>query len=80
MGDMKLSAKHTVHAQPEGYQEPHNEGSRAHPALAHRWDLNWIFQVCVLPVILLGQPPHMKKKKNDIKNKNLIVVYLARTY
>ena len=40
MGDMKLSAKHTLHAQPEGYQKPHNEGSRAHPALAHRWDLN----------------------------------------
>ena len=39
--DMELSAKHTLHVQPEGYQEPHNEGLQAHPALGHRWDLNW---------------------------------------
>ena len=38
---MKLSVKHTLHVQSEGYQEPHNEGLQAHPALAHRWDLNW---------------------------------------
>ena len=37
---MKLSAKHTLHVQPEGYQKPHNEGPQAHPALFHRWDLN----------------------------------------
>ena len=40
MGDMKLSAKHTLHVQPEGYQERHNAGLQAHPALAHRWDWN----------------------------------------
>ena len=36
MGNVKLSGKHTLHAQPEGYQEPHNEGPRARPVLAHR--------------------------------------------
>ena len=40
MGDMKLSAKHTLHVQPEGYQGRHNAGLQAHPALAHRWDWN----------------------------------------
>ena len=39
-GDMKMSAKHTLHIQPGGYQEPHNEGSQTHPAPANRWDLN----------------------------------------
>ena len=41
-----------------------------------------IFQVCVLPVILLDQPPHMKNKKNKKKHmiNNLIVVYLDITY
>ena len=33
---MKLSAKHTLHIQPEGYQEPHNEGPKVHAALANR--------------------------------------------
>ena len=62
---MKLSAKHTLHVQPEGYQEPHNNGLQAHPALSHQWHLNWeSIQVCVLPVMLLDQPPHMKNKKN----------------
>ena len=37
---MKFSAKHNLHVQPAGYQEPHNEDPQAHPALAHRWDLN----------------------------------------
>ena len=33
---MNLLVKHTLHAQPEGYQEPYNEGAQAHTALAHR--------------------------------------------
>ena len=33
---MKLSAKYTPHVQPEGYQEPYNEGPQTHPAVAHR--------------------------------------------
>ena len=37
---MKLSAKHTLHVQSEGYQELHNVGPKAHLALVHRWDLN----------------------------------------
>ena len=36
IGDMNLSVKHTLHVQPERYQEPYNEGPQAHPALAHR--------------------------------------------
>ena len=36
---MKLSAKPTVHVQPEGYQEPHVV-PKAHLALAHQWDFN----------------------------------------
>ena len=32
--------EHTLHVQPEGYQEPHNDGPKAHPDLLHRWDLN----------------------------------------
>ena len=36
---MKLSANHTLHAQPEGYQEPH-VGPKADLDLAHQWDLN----------------------------------------
>ena len=42
MGDMKLSAKHTLHVQPEpeGYHEPHHLGPKAHFVLAHQWDLN----------------------------------------
>ena len=37
---MKLSVKHTLHVQPEGYQGPHNEGPQVHHALAYRWDFN----------------------------------------
>ena len=37
---MKLSAKYTLHGQPEGYQEPYNAGPQTHPALARRWDLS----------------------------------------
>ena len=37
--DVKLSAKHTLHVQREGYQEPH-EDLQAHPALSYQWDLN----------------------------------------
>ena len=37
---MKLSIKHTLHVQREGYQEPHNEATKAHPSGAHWWDLN----------------------------------------
>ena len=37
---MKLSAKYTLHVQPEAYQEPHNEGPQAYPALFYQWDLN----------------------------------------
>ena len=33
---MKLPAKHTLHVQPEGYQDPHNVGPKAHLVLAHR--------------------------------------------
>ena len=70
---MKLSAKHTLHVQREGYQEPHNVSSKAHFDLAHWWDLNWESFKCVLPVIPSGQPPHMKNKKNNIwKIKNLL--------
>ena len=36
---MTLSAKHTLHVEPKGYQEPH-VGLKAHLALAHRWYLN----------------------------------------
>ena len=57
---MKLSAKHTLHIQPHGYQEPHNEGPQVHPALVPLVGFQLkIFQICVLPVILLNQPPHM---------------------
>ena len=35
IGDMKFSAKHTLHVQPEGYQEPHNVGPQAHLAPNH---------------------------------------------
>ena len=31
---MKLSVKHTLHIQPEGYQKPH-DGPNVHPALVH---------------------------------------------
>ena len=35
-----MLVEHTLHVQPEGYQEPYNEGLKAHPDLAHAWDLN----------------------------------------
>ena len=55
--------------------------SRSCPSPSVGFELR-IFQVCVLPVIPLCQPAHMKnnKKKQYIKNRNLIVVYSARTY
>ena len=34
-----MLAKHTLHVQPEGYQQPHNEGPQAHPTLSHQLDL-----------------------------------------
>ena len=37
---MKLPAKHTLHVQPEGSQETHNEGPQAHRTQANRWDFN----------------------------------------
>ena len=30
IGDMKLSAKHNLHVQSDGYQEPHNVDYKAH--------------------------------------------------
>ena len=36
---MKLSVKHTLHIKPEGYQEAHNEGPQAYPALVYWYDL-----------------------------------------
>ena len=37
---MELSVKQTLHVEPEGYQEPHNEGPQSDPALVHQWDFN----------------------------------------
>ena len=33
---MKLSAKHTLRVQSEGYQEPDNKGTKDHPALTYQ--------------------------------------------
>ena len=35
----KLSVEHTLYVQPEGYQEAHNEGPKAHPGPLHQRDL-----------------------------------------
>ena len=52
---MKFPAKNTLHVLPKGCQEPHNEGyNEAH------------IEIYVLPVIPLGQPPHMENKRNNI--------------
>ena len=52
---MKFPAKNTLHVLPKGYQQPHNEGyNEAH------------IEIYVLPVIPLGQPPHMENKRNNI--------------
>ena len=55
ISDMKFPAKNTLHVLPKGCQEPHNEGyNEAH------------IEIYVLPVIPLGQPPHMENKRNNI--------------
>ena len=55
ISDMKFPAKNTLHVLPKGYQEPHNEGyNEAH------------IEIYVLPVIPLGQPPHMENRRNNI--------------
>ena len=41
IGDMKLSAKHNLHVQSDGYQEPHNVDYKAHLVPGHWWDFNW---------------------------------------
>ena len=67
-----MLVEHTLHVQPEGYQEPYNEGLKAHPGLAHAWDLNWEPFKSVCYVLSQSQPNH-------VKNKELIVVCLAWT-
>ena len=39
IGDKKWSVEHTLHVQPEGYQEPHNNVGSQRPSWpAHWWD------------------------------------------
>ena len=74
-GDKSLSVEHTLHVQTEGYQEPHNEAvsqSPSRPSPSAGFELR-NFNFCVLHAMPLCQAPH-------IKNKNVIVIYIARTY
>ena len=67
--------EHTLHVQPEGYQEPHNEvvsQSPSQPSPSAGFELR-TFKFCVLRAMPLCQASHTK-------NKNVIVVYMARTY
>ena len=47
-----MLVEHTLHVQPEGYQEPYNEGLKAHPRPSPcvGFELR-TFQVCVLRII-----------------------------
>ena len=61
--------EHTLHVQPEGCLEPHNEvGSQSpsQPSPLVVFEMR-TFQFCVLCAIPLCQPPHMKNKKNNIR-------------
>ena len=64
VSDKKLAVEHTLYIEPEGYEELHNEvGSQSptqHSTLVG-FELT-TFQFCMLRVILLSQPSHMKNK------------------
>ena len=73
--------EHTLHVQPEGYLEPHNEvGSQSpsQPSPSVRFELK-TFQFCVLCGIPIGQPPHIKSKKNKKNNISKIRILLSFT-
>ena len=68
-GDKTLTVEHTLHVQPEGYQESHNEvvsQRPSRPSPSARFELR-TFKFCVLRAMVRYQASH-------IKNKNVIMV------
>ena len=58
---MKLSVEQALHFQPEGYQEPHNEGPKAHHSLARWWYLNEnLSSLCVTCYPTVSTSPYEK--------------------
>ena len=70
-----MSVEHTLHVQPEGYQEPHNEiGSQnpSQPSPSVGFELRTL-KFCVLRVMPLCQAPHIKNKKSNIRKIRILL-------
>ena len=62
-----MPVEHTLHVQPKGYLEPHNEGWVSKTISSVGFELRTV-QFCVLCAIPLCQPSHIKNKNNKKNN------------